>query len=232
MTAVSTKSVDATTLDATLDTIVLPTFWDAKYVVGDGLEPTHEWFGATSVQKLFERNLFSTSPFRPEDDPVVLHLGSGDSVVPIHLVEKGYKRQICTDFSPVVVKTMTARHAPYRGEIEWKLLDVRDMVGVEDKSVTVAFEKSMLDVMIYGSPWNPPDEVRDNARRYMREVHRVLADDGIFIMVTFRQPHFFQPLLNQDGLWEINMQTISEKGCFDTFGYVLTKKSWKSVRES
>ena len=145
---------------------------------------------------------------------------------------------------------MTERHAQFKG-IEWKLLDVRDMVGVEDKSVAVAFEKSMLDVMIYGSPWNPPDEVRDNARRYMKEVcifpstgadgrstaglgvltrsqvHRVLADDGIFIMVTFRQPHFFQPLLNQDELWDIDMQTISEKGCFDTFGYVLTKKGRK-----
>jgi hypothetical protein len=52
----------------------------------------------------------------------------------------------------------------------------------------------------------------------------VLADSGVFFMVTFRQPHFFQPLLNQDDLWEVEMQTISEKGCFDTFGYVLRKK--------
>ena len=68
------------TVDPVKDQIVLADFWDAKYVVGDGIEPTHEWFGATSVQKLFERNLFSTPPFRPEDDPLILHLGSGDSV--------------------------------------------------------------------------------------------------------------------------------------------------------
>jgi hypothetical protein len=85
------------------------------------------------------------------------------------LADKGYNRQICTDFSTVVVKTMTERHQQYPG-IEWRALDVRDMQGIADKSVTVAFEKSMLDVMIYGSPWNPPDEVKENARQYMKEV--------------------------------------------------------------
>ncbi|OIW29197.1 hypothetical protein CONLIGDRAFT_578215 [Coniochaeta ligniaria NRRL 30616] len=210
------------------DEIVQAYFWDSRYVKTNGEEPTHEWFGASSVQKLFQRNLFDNPGTRPEDNPLILHLGSGDSVVPVHLAEKGYRRQLCTDFSTVVVKAMTERHHQYAG-IEWRVLDVRDMVGIADKSVDVAFEKSMLDVMIYGSPWNPPDEVKENARRYMNEVHRVLADSGVFFVVTFRQPHFFQPLLNQDDLWEIDMQTISEKGCFDTFGYVLRKKGWRPI---
>lgn len=73
---------------------------------------------------------------------------------------------------------MTQRHQQFPG-IEWRLLDVRDMEGIADESVDVAFEKSMLDVMIYGSPWNPPDEVKENAKRYMKEVHALRLTTGL-----------------------------------------------------
>jgi hypothetical protein len=62
------------------DEIVQPDFWDSRYINSNGDEPTHEWFGASSVQKLFQRNLFGTPGLRPEDNPRILHLGSGDSV--------------------------------------------------------------------------------------------------------------------------------------------------------
>lgn len=62
------------------DDIVTEGFWDARYGNSSGDEPTHEWMGATSVQKLFQRNLFDVPGLRPEDNPLILHLGSGDSV--------------------------------------------------------------------------------------------------------------------------------------------------------
>lgn len=42
--------------------------------------------------------------------------------------------------------------------------------GIADSSVDVAFDKSTLDAMIFGSPWNPPAEVRENTARYLGEV--------------------------------------------------------------
>jgi hypothetical protein len=93
-------------------------------------------------------------------------------VIPVELAARGYKRQLCVDFSSAVVNLMTERHAGTEG-IEWRLMDVRDMKGVDGNSVDVAFDKGTLDAMIHGSPWSPPREVRDNTSAYLREVRTV-----------------------------------------------------------
>lgn len=56
------------------------------------------------------------------------------------------------------------------GGITWQQADVRCMDNIPPASVDVAFDKGTLDAMIYGSPWDPPDEVVDNTSRYIREV--------------------------------------------------------------
>lgn len=57
--------------------------------------------------------------------------------------------------------------------LTWVCEDVRDMPNIESRSIDVAFDKGTLDAMIHGSPWDPPDEVKDNTGRYMKEVsHR------------------------------------------------------------
>lgn len=64
---------------------------------------------------------------------------------------------------------MTVRHEKVEG-IEWKWMDVRDMAGIADKSVDVAFDKGTLDAMIHGSPWSPPDDVKQSTSKYLEEV--------------------------------------------------------------
>lgn len=81
----------------------------------------------------------------------------------------GYKDQICVDFSTVVVQSMSLKHENVGG-ITWKHADVRCMDQIPCESVDVAFDKGTLDAMIYGSPWDPPNEVLDNTSRYVREV--------------------------------------------------------------
>ena len=57
------------------------------------------------------------------------------------------------------------------GAITWQQADVRQMEEIiPSESVDVAFDKGTLDAMIYGSPWDPPSEVRTNTGRYLREV--------------------------------------------------------------
>ncbi|KAG8408244.1 hypothetical protein J3459_018055 [Metarhizium acridum] len=61
-----------------------------------------------------------------------MHLGSGDSVIPVELASRGYKRQLCIDFSPTVVDLMTGRHAEVEG-IEWDIdIQVLDDPGSFD----------------------------------------------------------------------------------------------------
>lgn len=54
--------------------------------------------------------------------------------------------------------------------IQWEVGDVRDMSGFADNSIDIAFDKGTLDAMIYGSLWDPPEEVLNNTARYIDEV--------------------------------------------------------------
>ncbi|KAI1373170.1 S-adenosyl-L-methionine-dependent methyltransferase [Hypoxylon crocopeplum] len=202
-----------------------PEFWDQRYSQAEGEQPTHEWFRSFGeLEPFFDKRLFTLRT--PETIPKILHLGSGDSDVPVKLWDKGYKNQLCVDFSAVVVDLMSQRHSSMEG-IEWKFADVRDMHEITEKSIDVAFDKGTLDAMIHGSPWNPLDDVKNNTSRYIREVNRVLKDDGVFLYVTFRQPHFLQPLLTCDGTdWEIEMDVLGDNASsFAYHGFALTKKS-------
>lgn len=52
--------------------------------------------------------------------------------------------------------------------IEWMYADVRDLPQ-SACSVDIAFDKGTLDAMIFGSPWDPPETVKENTGRYIDE---------------------------------------------------------------
>ncbi|EQB45678.1 hypothetical protein CGLO_15417 [Colletotrichum gloeosporioides Cg-14] len=207
------------------EALATPEFWNERYTKSDGSNPTHEWFRTfAALEPYFQKHLFTQRS--PETSPRIMHLGSGDSTIPADLSSRGYKNQLCLDFSQVVVDLMKARHEPLGG-IEWRWADVRDMPeAAPTRSVDVAFDKGTMDAMIHGSPWSPPADVRDNTGRYLREVHRALKDDGVFLYITYRQPHFMKPLLNSEGLWDLEMDVLSGgESAFDYYGFVLRKKA-------
>ncbi|CAO2657779.1 Nn.00g039050.m01.CDS01 [Neocucurbitaria sp. VM-36] len=197
-------------------------FWDERYSKAeDSSKPTHEWFrDFASLEPFLSKQLFAVR--EPASKPKILHLGSGDSTVPYDLLRRGYDNQTCLDFSSVVVDLMKSRHASETG-VEWKAGDVRDMVEIETGSIDVAFDKGTLDAMIFGSPWSPPDEVLDNSGRYMKEVRRVLKDDGFFLYITYRQPHFIKPILNRNNEWDLEMEILGGGDSFEYYGYTLRK---------
>ena len=63
--------------------------------------------------------------------------------------------------------------------IEWKCADVRNLPEPA-RSVDVAFDKGTLDAMIFGSPWDPPEIVKENTSRYIDEA----SAKTIFKVVT------------------------------------------------
>jgi len=198
-------------------------YWDGRYAEVGPDEQVHEWFRSfNDLEPFFARHLFQVRG--PETAPKILHLGSGDSTIPQDLSRKGYKNQLCVDFSSAVVDTMSKRNADTEG-ISWKQLDVRQMDQIPSESIDVAFDKGTLDVMIHGSPWDPPNEVLDNTGRYIREVFRVLKSDGMFIYITYRQPHFIKPLINCKGVdWDIKVDILGgSDSSFDYHGFVLKK---------
>lgn len=153
--------------------------------------------------------------------------------IPADLASIGYRRQLCVDFSTTVVDLMKNRHSSIPG-IEWRRLDFRDMDSVASRSVDVAFDKSGLDAMIHGSPWNPPQEVRDNTAAYLREVRVSVASINGTRFLTAWQPHFTRPLLQQGDLsWKAELKTLGDGSFLEYYGYIMIKslKGPKSTAE-
>jgi len=58
-----------------------PEYWNEHYSDSDGKTPAHEWFRSfADLEGFFKKHLFEVPGFTPADEPVILHLGSGDSV--------------------------------------------------------------------------------------------------------------------------------------------------------
>ena len=78
--------------------------------------------------------------------------------------------------------------------------------------------------MLYGSQWDPPEEVQAHVREYVDEVARVLRPGGRWLYITFRQPHFVRRQLVREGVWDLVVERLEDgPGTFEYFAYVLTK---------
>ncbi|KAJ4384262.1 hypothetical protein N0V86_001109 [Didymella sp. IMI 355093] len=118
---------------------------------------------------------------------------------------------------------MKSRHESEKG-VTFQVGDVRDMKDIETGSIDVAFDKGTLDAMIFGSPWSPPEETLENSGKYMKEVQRVLKEDGFFLYITYRQPHFIKPILNRDNEWDYEMEILGGgDSSFEYYGFILRK---------
>lgn len=81
------------------------------------------------------------------------------------MLELGYRNQTAIDFSPVVTQNMAAAHPG----INWQVMDIRHLT-YQDCSWDICIDKATLDAMLYGSLWDPEDEVRKNVKAYVDEV--------------------------------------------------------------
>lgn len=53
--------------------------------------------------------------------------------------------------------------------IDWQVMDIRHLT-YENGSFDVCIDKATLDAMLYGSLWDPEDEVKQNVKLYVDEV--------------------------------------------------------------
>jgi len=96
---------------------------------------------------------------------------------------------------------MKERHGDSRPSMDWYEMDVRDL-KFDDASFDVAIDKGTMDAMMTakGDIWNPPQQVIDDCTKEVSEVIRTLRKGkGIFIYLTFGQPHFRKRYLNVPG---------------------------------
>jgi len=143
-------------------------------------------------------------------------LGCGNSTLSEDMWDDGYRNIINVDYSAVLIEQMRKRHAQVRPEMEWHEMDVRNL-SFQAGSFDVAIDKGTMDAMMTakGDVWDPPQQVIDDCTKEVDEALRVLSKDGLFIYLTFGQPHFRRRYLTRPGT------TLEIKELGDSFHYYL-----------
>ncbi|KAK0489089.1 S-adenosyl-L-methionine-dependent methyltransferase [Armillaria novae-zelandiae] len=150
----------------------------------------------------------------PDKRSKILMLGCGNSTLSEDMYDDGYKNIVNVDYSSVVIEQMQKRHGADRPEMEWRVMDVRELQFVDDQ-FDVAIDKGTMDAMMTakGDVWvrsteaarwfkivrsvinekiqDPPEQIVSDCTREVDEVIRVLRKStGLFLYLTFGQPHF------------------------------------------
>ncbi|KAK3023008.1 hypothetical protein RJ639_045002 [Escallonia herrerae] len=154
----------------------------------------------------------------------LLELGCGNSQLCEELYKDGITQQTCIDISAVAVEKMQKKLVS-KGYKDIKVLEA-DMLDLPftNESFDVVVEKGTMDVLFVdsGDPWNPRPATVDKVMAMLQGVHRVLKPDGIFISITFGQPHFRRPLFEApEFTWSVEWSTFGDT--FHYFFYILRK---------
>ncbi|KAI3441331.1 Methyltranfer_dom domain-containing protein [Psidium guajava] len=195
-----------------------PRYWDERF----SREEHYEWFKDYShFRHLIQQNV--------KPDSSVLELGCGNSQLSENLYKDGVTRITCIDLSAVAVESMQKRVLS-KGYKEIKVLEA-DMLDLPfgDECFDVVIEKGTMDVLFVdsGDPWNPRPATVAKVMLMLQGVHRVLKPDGIFLSITFGQPHFRRPLFDSpEFTWSVEWHTFGET--FHYFFYML-KKGQRSI---
>ncbi|PHJ23033.1 methyltransferase [Cystoisospora suis] len=170
-------------------------YWDERY--RKDAEP-FDWFQRYAALKpiLLECGL--------EAESKILNLGCGTSRISEELYADGYKKIVNIDYSGVCISHMQRRCAD-KEEMTFLQMNTLDMNPLEDNSFDLIFDKGTLDCILCG------DNSFDNIQKMLREVSRILAPGGTYIVVSYGQPNFrLSHLQKEEFKWTVTMKTIQK----------------------
>lgn len=190
-----------------------PHYWDDRF----SEEEHYEWFKDYSH---FRHLILQHIP----PNSSVLEVGCGNSQLSDEMYKDGIKDITCTDLSPVAVDKIHKRlfSKGYKG-IKSMVADMLDL-PFGDEMFDVVVEKGTMDVLFVdsGDPWNPNPETVSKVMAMLQGIHRVLKPDGVFISISFGQPHFRRPLFEDPSFtWSMEYNTFGDG--FHYFFYTLKK---------
>lgn len=154
-------------------------------------------------------------------DASVLHLGCGNSHLSIQMYDEGWLNQTNLDYSTIVIENMS-REFPH---IKWICGDIFSMDSYLNKKYDVAIDKGTLDALltVKHDPWNPSLELRQHISNYMDQIVNSLVPNGLYIHITWSQPHFRKAFLSHSCLEVKVIKLCSESDSFEYFIYVCRK---------
>lgn len=158
-------------------------YWDGRYT--KDLASPYEWFrNFDDLRILIEEATLGDHSKR------ILNPGCGNSVLPKQMYDAGYHHIVNIDFSSQAIKQMLGRSSSKpRPGLEWHQMDALAM-NFPSESFDVVFDKGLLDALAC-SNFNKFASANDSAKlvaSYLREVKRVLRNDGCFLCISYDGP--------------------------------------------
>ena len=179
-----------------------PEYWDQRFAEED----SYEWLASYSdISGLFKDALNRIGP-----NAKILQLGCGNSKLALDLYEDGFEDITNIDISEVVIEKMQVKF-PYMKFVKM------DMTKLDfgSKQFDLVIEKATLDALLVDSksPWDLTSNGSKQVLEALHSVKSVLQPGGVFMSITFSQPHFRVPLLAQPGLdWAIQVDKFTTTG--------------------
>ena len=133
----------------------------------------------------------------------ILNLGCGNSRLSEELSEEGYEDITNIDFSTKVITIMEEKCKAKFPKMSFKVMDVLDMKEFQDEEFNVVFDKALLDSVLCG------ENALDTVKNMMKEIYRVLVDEGFYIIVSNSDESTRKELFDEN-LWEYNFCEIGK----------------------
>ncbi|KAI8141340.1 S-adenosyl-L-methionine-dependent methyltransferase [Fennellomyces sp. T-0311] len=190
-------------------------YWEERYQNEDA-QTTFDWFKTYDELKPLLREQI------PNKEASILMLGCGNSTLGEDMYKDGYKNITNIDYSKTVIENMRTRCADMP-EMKWLEMDIRDL-QFPDESFDVVIDKGTMDALMCdrGDVWDPSEELIAEVKGEVDEVVRVTKVGGVFLYITFGQPHFRKRHLQRD-CWDIKVKTMGD--AFHYFFYTMRKES-------
>jgi len=178
-------------------------YWNNRFEQED----SYEWLANYDEIKVILRSILDRFGTKAR----ILQLGCGTSSLPIDLYNNGFKDITNIDFSEVCIKKMSSKFP----QLKFVQMDMTNMISLGEDTFDVVLEKATLDSLLVDtiSPWDLCSPGCKKVTKVLKEVKKVLRKNGVFVSITFSQPHFRVPLLAQEGLqWSLQVEKFSTTG--------------------
>ncbi|KAF9778306.1 S-adenosyl-L-methionine-dependent methyltransferase [Thelephora terrestris] len=188
-------------------------YWDHRYTQ-ESDDGSFDWFKSYSDISHIIRELI------PDKSARILMLGCGNSKLSEEMYDDGFRN--ITNYSPVVIEQMQRRHQASRPEMEWVVADVREL-PFDAGTFDIALDKGTMDAMMTtkGDIWEPPEQVIQDCNREVDDALRVLRPTGLFLYLTFGQPHFRKRYLSKPAT-QLEVRQLGE--AFHYYFYILRRQ--------
>nr|ACO11390.1 Endothelin-converting enzyme 2 [Caligus rogercresseyi] len=179
-------------------------YWESRYAQEKDEE--FEWLGNYEA---FREYLL---PGLCSSKDSVLILGCGNSTLgPDMVIMDGFKDVTSIDISESIIRQQKQKYKDF-SSLKWSVMDITNLSLYEKEAFDVVIEKATLDAFIASerSPWSLSENTVRLIHKACSETSRVLKKGGLFLSLTFAQPHFRLPLYGKESYdWSLSFTKVS-----------------------